>query len=198
LAGLKDPPTEARLSFLHETALLPFVDAVGSTHRCAGNYRLLSGGGSVPIPPPMAPAGPTREKQQNPVETEESEPQRHRDTEETQSHPPTREPRRHQDTENLRRPPTHPDRPQITQMNTAGPTLLCSERRGFGRPKTAGNRCVGHPIRKHAFMLDARHSGLRSKRAQASPLLFLIQNWIEPTSKLTREVEPTCQRHGGR
>ena len=116
MAGLKDPPTEARLSFLHETALLPFVDAVGSTHRCAGNYRLLSGGGSVPIPPPMAPAGPTREKQQNPVETEESEPQRHRDTEETQSHPPTREPRRHQDTENLRRPPTHPDRPQITQM----------------------------------------------------------------------------------
>ena len=62
--------------------------------------------------------------------------------------------------------------PQITQINPDGRTPPFSVRRGPGRPKTAGRRCVGHPLQKRVLESDAQHSGLRFASADLATLFL--------------------------
>jgi len=62
--------------------------------------------------------------------------------------------------------------PQITQINTDGLSRDSIAERGLGRQTAAENRCIGSPLRTHAFVTLTRYSGLRSRRAQTSPLLI--------------------------
>jgi len=61
--------------------------------------------------------------------------------------------------------------------------------RGPGRPTTAGNRWARKSIRKRAFVQISWPSDLRSRRAQASPLLFCIQELDSACSQSKRRKE---------
>jgi len=54
------------------------------------------------------------------------------------------------------------------------PSLSSFVRRGPGRPMTAGYCRAGQPLQERALGPVARPGSLRSRRAQASPLLFFI------------------------
>jgi len=89
---------------------------------------------------------------------------------------------------NYRSPPTHvantktrrhkgrpsiPICPQITQINADSLPRDSTEWRGPDRRRTTpGNRCIGSSLRTRVFVAMARYSGLRSRRAQASPPLI--------------------------
>jgi len=83
------------------------------------------------------------------------EPQRHRDTEKAQSHPPTR---------------------FLTQRRKdAKSPRVFTAWRGPGRQTTVGNRWAGHTFRTQAFVTVSRPSSLRSVSAGlATPSLHLM------------------------
>jgi hypothetical protein len=110
------------------------------------------------------------------------EPQRHRGTEKTQSHPH----RKHEDTKTRRHHEgiTKPFNRPVLNAKAQSPPLTHStqRRRGAESPRgftalrgpsrrrtTAGDRWVGQRLRTQALVAGARPSGLRSRRAQASP-----------------------------
>jgi hypothetical protein len=59
-------------------------------------------------------------------------------------------------------------------------------RRGPGRQMAARDCWAGPPLQTRVPAPVSRPNSLRSQRAQASPLLFFVQDWIEPTSKIDK------------
>jgi len=104
-----------------------------------------------------------------------AEPQRHRDTEKTQSRP-TSQTRRHQDTKKSQSRPPLTEKPQITQINADSP-------RGFntwrdpGRRTTAGDRRTGQRLRMRAFVAVALSSGLRSEDRRSRHFSPSLDGW---------------------
>jgi len=107
-----------------------------------------------------------------PAASPAAEPQRHRDTERnTERDIANTKTHRHEG-----RPPTQQKKPQITQMAADGRSPESSAWRGPGRRRTTtGDRRVGQSLRTQASGAMSRRSGLYSRRAQASPLLTLLQ-----------------------
>ena len=108
------------------------------------------------------------------------EPQRHRAT---QSH------RKHEGTKTR----SHRNVPTDHADNADGGSPKSSAWRGPRRRRTTtGDRWNGSSLRTRAFVAVTRSSGLRSRRAQASPLLHLC--WVDgatPPIQGKGEAEPT-------
>jgi len=96
--------------------------------------------------------------------------------------------------EDIAKPPIHARYPQITQINADSLPRDSTEWRGPDRRRTTpGNRCIGSSLRTRVFVAMARYSGLRSRRAQASPPLIPTGVLTVSSSEQERgEAEPTC------
>ncbi len=102
--------------------------------------------------------------------------------------------------EDIAKPPIHARYPQITQINADSLPRDSTEWRGPDRRRTTpGNRCIGSSLRTRVFVAMARYSGLRSRRAQASPPLIPTGVLTVSSSEQERgEAEPTCPGRVGR
>jgi hypothetical protein len=116
------------------------------------------------------------------------EPQRHRDTEKTQSHPPIHvantKTRRHKDITKATHPPLNAEARR--RRGVESPREFTAWR-GPGRRTTARDRCAGLSFRSQAIVAVARHSGLRSKDRRPRHSSSPIVGWKVPPLPNRRE-----------
>jgi len=97
-----------------------------------------------------------------------AQPQRHRDTEKAQSHPPTSQTRRHEDTKRAQSRPPATEKPQITQINADSPrgfTTWRGPRSDERGPRHSSSSFQGRE--GHAFRSDGEDAR-RNRRAPSA------------------------------
>jgi len=123
-------------------------------------------------------------------------PQRHRDTEKTQSHPPTSQTRRHEDTKNSQsRPPTHQRRGAETQRRRASCRRL--HRTARSRPSDDGQKPLGQEtVPKTSFRSGflTQRPALRKRRPRR--FSFPFNSWEKYTSPIREEVRQNQRAKG--